>query len=61
MRYRRSTSCSSASSICTAMSAVDTNRYSVPERFVGKSVAVYKLPAEIHVRRKDTRSPSTGG
>ena len=34
--------------------SVDTNRYSVPERFVGKSVAVYKHPAEIHVRRKDT-------
>src|SRR5271157_4317903 len=34
--------------------SVDTNRYSVPERFVGQSVAVYKLPAEIHVCRKDT-------
>lgn len=34
--------------------SVDTNRYSVPEQFVGKSVAVYKLPAEIHVRRKQT-------
>ena len=34
--------------------SVDTNRYSVPERFVGKSVAVYKLPAEIHVCRKDS-------
>ncbi|HET7883304.1 MAG TPA: hypothetical protein VFL55_20630 [Acetobacteraceae bacterium] len=34
--------------------SVETNRYSVPERFVGKSVAVYKLPAEIHVCRKDT-------
>ena len=33
--------------------SVDTNRYSVPERFVGQSVAVYKLPAEIQVRRKD--------
>jgi transposase len=33
--------------------SVDTNRYSVPERFVGKSVSVYKLPAEIHVCRKD--------
>ena len=40
--------------------SVDTNRYSVPERYVGKSVAVYKLPAEIHVCRKDThdRRPS---
>lgn len=34
--------------------SVDTNRYSVPERFVGQSVAVYKFPAEIHVCRKDT-------
>jgi hypothetical protein len=33
--------------------SVDTNRYSVPERFVGQSVAVYKLPAEIHVCRKE--------
>jgi transposase len=33
--------------------SVDTNRYSVPERFVGRSVAVYKLPAEIRVCRKD--------
>jgi hypothetical protein len=32
--------------------SIDTNRYSVPERFVGQSVAVYKLPAEIHVCRK---------
>jgi transposase len=34
--------------------SVDTNRYSVPERDVGKSVAVYKLPAEVHVGRKDS-------
>jgi len=34
--------------------SVDTNRYSVPERFVAKSVAVYKLPAKIEIRRKDT-------
>ena len=34
--------------------SVDTNRYSVPERYVGKSVAVYKLPVEIHVCRKDS-------
>ena len=33
--------------------SVDTNRYSVPERFVGQSVAVYKLPAEIRACRKD--------
>ena len=34
--------------------SVETNRYSVPERFVGQAVAVYKLPAEIHVCRKDS-------
>jgi hypothetical protein len=34
--------------------SVDTNRYSVPERYVGKSVAVYKLPAEVHVCRRDS-------
>jgi transposase len=34
--------------------SVDTNRYSVPERFVAKSVAVYKTPAEIQIRRKGT-------
>jgi hypothetical protein len=33
--------------------SVDTNRYSVPERFVGQAVAVYKLPAEIRISRKD--------
>jgi transposase len=33
--------------------SVDTNRYSVPERFVGQSVTVYKRSAEIHVCRKD--------
>jgi transposase len=32
--------------------SVDTNRYSVPERFVGQSVTAYKLPAEIQIRRK---------
>ncbi len=32
--------------------SVDTNRYSVPERFVGKTVTVYKLPKEIRVLRK---------
>jgi hypothetical protein len=31
--------------------SVDTNRYSVPERFVGQSVTVYKYPAEIRVTR----------
>jgi transposase len=34
--------------------SIDTNRYSVPERYVGKSVTVTKRPAEIEVRRKDT-------
>jgi len=34
--------------------SVDTNRYSVPERFVGQAVAVYKFPAEIHVCKRDT-------
>jgi hypothetical protein len=33
--------------------SVDTNRYSVPERYVGKSVTVYKTPADIEVRHKD--------
>ncbi len=33
--------------------SVDANRYSVPERFIGQTVAVYKLPAEIHIRKKD--------
>jgi transposase len=33
--------------------SVDTNRYSVPERYVGKSVSVYKTPADIEVRHKD--------
>jgi hypothetical protein len=33
--------------------SVDTNRYSVPERFVGKAVVVYKLPAEIRICRNE--------
>jgi len=33
--------------------SVDTNRYSVPERFVGEAVTVYKLPAAIRICRKD--------
>jgi hypothetical protein len=33
--------------------SVDTNRYSVPERFTGQSAAVFKRPAEIQVCRKD--------
>ncbi|HVI37919.1 MAG TPA: hypothetical protein VM684_16915 [Gaiellales bacterium] len=32
--------------------SVDTNRYSVPERYVGKSVTVTKMPATIEVRHK---------
>jgi hypothetical protein len=34
--------------------SVDNNRYSVPERFVGQSVTVYKYPAEIRICRRDT-------
>ena len=34
--------------------SVDSNRYSVPERFVGQAVAVYKFPAEIHVCKRET-------
>jgi Mu transposase, C-terminal domain len=33
---------------------VDNNRYSVPERFIGQSVTVYKYPAEIRICRRDT-------
>src|SRR5271168_3838629 len=32
--------------------SVDTNRYSVPERYVGKSISVTKTPVQIEVRRK---------
>jgi hypothetical protein len=32
--------------------SVDTNRYSVPERFVGQSVTVYKYPADIQICRR---------
>jgi transposase len=32
--------------------SVDTNRYSVPERFVGQSVSVYKHAKEIHITRR---------
>jgi hypothetical protein len=35
------------------MSSVGTNRYSVPERYVGKPVCVYKTPSGIEVRRQD--------
>jgi transposase len=34
--------------------SVDTNRYSVPERFVGRSVTVYKYPADIRIYRRGT-------
>jgi hypothetical protein len=33
--------------------SVDNNRYSVPERFVGQPVTVYKYPAEIRICRRD--------
>jgi hypothetical protein len=34
--------------------SIDTNRYSVPERFVGQSVTVYKYPANICIYRRGT-------
>jgi hypothetical protein len=34
--------------------SVDANRYSVPERFVGLSVTVYKYPADIRICRRGT-------
>jgi len=34
--------------------SVDTNRYSTPERFVGKSVTVYKYPADIRIFHRGT-------
>jgi transposase len=33
--------------------SVDSNRYSVPERFVGQAVAVYKFSAEIRIGKRD--------
>lgn len=33
--------------------SVDTNRYSVPERFVGQSVTVYKYPSELRICQRD--------
>lgn len=33
--------------------SLDTNRYSVPERFVGQPVTVYKYPAEVRIYRRD--------
>jgi transposase len=32
---------------------LDTNRYSVPERCLGKRVTVYKYPAEVRIYRRD--------
>jgi transposase len=32
--------------------SIDSNRYSVPERFVGQSVTVYKHPADIRIYRR---------
>lgn len=34
--------------------SVDTNRYSVPERFVGQAFTVYKYPAEIQIFNRGT-------
>lgn len=34
--------------------SVDTNRYSVPERFVGQAVTVYKHPDDIRIARRGT-------
>jgi hypothetical protein len=34
--------------------SVDTNRYSIPERFVGQSVTVDKYPADIRICRRGT-------
>lgn len=34
--------------------SVDTNRYSVPERFLGHGVTVYKFPAEIRICKRET-------
>ena len=33
----------------TGFASLDTNRYSVPERFVGKQVSVYKYPTEVAI------------
>ena len=34
--------------------SLDTNRYSVPERFVGRSVTVYKHPTDVRIHRHGT-------
>jgi hypothetical protein len=33
--------------------SIDTNRYSLPERFVGQPVTVYKFPDEIRIAKRD--------
>lgn len=33
--------------------SLDTNRYSVPERFVGKTVTVYKYPADVRIYHRN--------
>lgn len=33
--------------------SIDTNRYSVPERFVGQPVTVYKFPSEIRIAKRE--------
>lgn len=33
--------------------SLDTNRYSVPERFLGKRVTVYKYPADVRIYRRE--------
>jgi len=34
--------------------SVDTNRYSAPEKFIGKTLSVYKYPAEIQIFNRGT-------
>ena len=36
----------------TGFASLDTNRYSVPERFVGKPVTVYKYPTEVRIHHR---------
>lgn len=35
--------------------SVETNRYSAPEKFIGKTLTVYKYPAEIQILHRGTR------
>ena len=37
----------------TGFVSLDTNRYSVPERFVGKQVTVYKYPSEVRIQIRE--------